>query len=166
MIFVGLGSNRPGIAGSPQAMLQAALACLPRHGISVRRRSSVYRTESEPNPADPEFLNMVIEVETCLGPAQLLDRLHRVERALGRRRKYRNEPRSIDLDLLSYRRIRTVSSAGGWGPDVPHPRLQERGFVLAPLVEICPAWRHPVTKCSGAALLAALPRKKRPQKLG
>ena len=163
MIYIGLGSNKPGVAGSPLEMLQQAIRLMDRRAIHVRNWSSLYRTDPVPNPADPKFLNMVIEVETVLGAAPLLAELHRIEKALGRRRLLRNEPRSIDLDLLDFKGVVAIE---GRGPRLPHPRLHRRAFVLKPLLEIAPAWRHPVSKGSGFSLLRALDPQNRAQRLG
>lgn len=122
---------------------------MPRHGIEILAVSPFYRSEAWPNPADPPFVNAVAEVKTRLLPGQLLKALLAVEKAFGRVRKSRNEPRTLDLDLIDY---------GGLISDaeqlmLPHPRLHERAFVLRPLADIAPAWRHPDT---GEGVLALL----------
>ena len=162
LIFIGLGSNQPGRAGRPIEMLAAAFAALEKRGVLLRAWSGLYRSEAYPDPADPKFLNMVIEVDTDLGPSLLLNTLHEVERHLGRQRRRRNEPRSIDLDLLDYRGL--VMSKNGL--ELPHPRLQERAFVLAPLSQIRPNWRHPVSKQTAFMLLEGLGGRKIIERLG
>ena len=96
-----------------------------------------------PPSAQPSFVNGVALAETMLGPAALLATLHRIERRFGRMRRRRNEPRILDLDLIDYRG--QVSEGSAARPVLPHPRVMERPFVLIPLREICPFWRHPVT---------------------
>ena len=150
-IYLGLGANIPGPAGPPRATLEAALARLEAAGIRIRRRSRWYRSPAWPNPADPEFVNAVIEVETDLNPHSLLQRLHAVEAALGRERSAPNAPRVIDLDLLDYH-----GAVEAGGPVLPHPRLHQRAFVLLPLAEIAPDWRHPVSRRAIRELIAAL----------
>lgn len=85
---------------------------------------------------------MVVEVDTDLAPQPLLALLHDVEAIFGRVRRERWEARVLDLDLIDYRGRQSLT---GESPILPHPRLQERLFVLLPLQEIAPDWRHPVT---------------------
>ena len=152
-IFIGLGANIPSVAGAPQATLEAALAQLAAAGARILRRSRWYSSPAWPNPADPDFVNAVVEVETPLEARALLRLLHAIEAALGRERGAPNAPRTIDLDLLDYR---GAVEAGPEGPVLPHPRLHQRAFVLLPLAEIAPEWRHPVSRRGIAELIAAL----------
>jgi 2-amino-4-hydroxy-6-hydroxymethyldihydropteridine diphosphokinase len=152
--YIALGANIPGPAGPPRATLEAALKRLEAAGVHIVRRSRWYRSPAWPNPADPEFVNAVAEVETVLGPAALLVLLHAAEAALGRTRSTPNAPRAVDLDLLDYH---GAVEGGAAGPVLPHPRLHERAFVLRPLAEIAPGWRHPVSRRGIAELIATLP---------
>lgn len=154
-IFVAVGGNLPGPDGSsPLATCRAALAELARRGVAVAARSRWYESAPWPPSDQPWYVNAVIAVETALEPAPLMDVLHGVESAFGRRRGRRNEARVLDLDLLAYGM--RIQSAPAW-PVLPHPRLHERVFVLAPLVDLAPDWRHPVTGRTPAEMLAALP---------
>jgi 2-amino-4-hydroxy-6-hydroxymethyldihydropteridine diphosphokinase len=109
--------------------------------MRVLRRSSVYETDPVGYLDQPAFLNMVVAVETSLSPRELLARLLKIERELGRVRTFRNAPRIIDLDIL------LVGSMILDEPDlqVPHPRMMERRFVMEPLSEIAPDLVHPIT---------------------
>ncbi len=150
-IYIALGANLPGPGGPPRATLEAALARLEAKGARVVRRSRWYRSPAWPDPADPEFVNAVAEVETALGPAALLALLHAVERELGRVRTTPNAPRALDLDLIDYH-----GAVEAGPPILPHPRLHRRAFVLRPLAEIAPDWRHPVSRRAIAELIEAL----------
>jgi 2-amino-4-hydroxy-6-hydroxymethyldihydropteridine diphosphokinase len=131
--FIGLGSN----LGDREENLRQALRALDATpGVQVVQASSVYETEPVGGPAQPDFLNAVVEVETVLGPRALLEACMTIERALGRDRstEQRWGPRVIDLDVLAMGDLVVTD------PDleIPHPRLAERAFVLVPLAEIAP----------------------------
>ncbi len=150
-ILIALGANIPSVAGPPEATLKAALAALEARGIRVLALSRFHQTLAWPNPSDPSFVNAVAEVETQLQPLALLGLLHEVETAFGRKRSVPNAPRTLDLDLLDYQgRVENDEV------ELPHPRMGFRRFVLEPLAEIAPLWRHPVTGQSVETLLRAL----------
>ena len=149
MIYVALGANMPSAAGPPTATLRRALAAMPKQGIEVLTVSAFYRSPAWPDPTDPPFVNAVAAVKTRLLPGELLKALLAIEKLFGRVRKRPNEPRTLDLDLIDF---------GGLVSDaeqlmLPHPRMHERAFVLRPLADIAPTWRHPDT---GEAVLALL----------
>jgi len=154
MILLGLGANLAGPAGPPLDTLAAALEALGDAGVGVAARSRWYRTAPLPLSDQPPFVNAVAALATELAPEALLALLHRIEERFGRRRSVPNAARPIDLDLLAYHDC--VSEASG-GLVLPHPRMHLRGFVLLPLREVSPRWRHPVLGASVAELLAALP---------
>lgn len=155
-IFIGAGANLAHPTyGSARATLEAAFRELGRRGVQVLRVSPWYRTAPVPASDQPWYQNAVIEVATDLGPDKLLATLHEVEEAFGRVRTVANAARMIDLDLLDFRGEIAAESLGR--ATLPHPRLAVRGFVLRPLADLAPAWRHPVTGETIQALLAALP---------
>jgi len=155
MILIGLGSNLPSEAGGPRETIEAALHALGDAGIAVERRSRFYRTAPVPVSDQPWYVNAVAAVTTKLPPRDLLAALHRIEAQFGRVRRERNEARPLDLDLLAY--DGRIESGENGGPILPHPRLHERAFVLLPLADIAPDWRHPISGKSVAELIAALP---------
>jgi 2-amino-4-hydroxy-6-hydroxymethyldihydropteridine diphosphokinase len=145
---IGLGAN----LGAPVAQLRAAIeaiAQLPE--TSIVRVSSLYRTAPVGHAAQPDFVNAAVAVETALEPRALLAALLAIEAAAGRERTFKDAPRTLDLDILLYG-DRTIDEPG---LAVPHPRLYERAFALAPLVEIEPEAVVP-GRGRAADLLAAL----------
>jgi 2-amino-4-hydroxy-6-hydroxymethyldihydropteridine diphosphokinase len=153
MILIALGANMPSPAGSPSRTIHAAIAELRRADITARAISSLYETEAWPDASAPAFINAVIAIYTSLSPAALLSRLHEMEFQFGRVRSARNAPRSLDLDILDY-----DGRVEDGPPILPHPRLDARGFVLIPLRDVAPDWRHPVSGRSVEELIAALPQ--------
>jgi len=151
MILIALGANLASAMGRPEQTLRAALASLDAKGITVERQSGFYQSEAWPNPADPPFVNAVASVRTSLGPADLLRVLREVEDEFGRKRGPRNAPRTLDLDLIDYHhRIEHGD------PELPHPRMQDRAFVLVPLRDVAPDWRHPESGRTVDELIADL----------
>jgi 2-amino-4-hydroxy-6-hydroxymethyldihydropteridine diphosphokinase len=146
--WIALGGN----LGDREASLGAALQEASRFSDIVQV-SSFYETEPVGFAEQPPFLNAVARLRTELDPRSLLDHLLAVEHQLGRARTIRNGPRVIDLDLLLYGQ----SVIDEPGLEIPHPRLHERRFVLAPLAELAPGLIHPVLQQTIAELLAKLP---------
>lgn len=149
-VYLSLGSN----LGDRLRNLNAALDLLDAGGCRLRRLSSVYETAPLYYLKQPAFFNMAAACETSLSPEALLALIGRVEAALKRRRLVSNGPRTIDIDILFY--AGQVLKMPGL--TVPHPRLAEREFVLAPLAELAPGLRHPVSGRTAAAMLLALKR--------
>lgn len=161
MILVAIGANLPGPDGAPAIetcrRAAAALDALP--GLRLRALSRWFATAPvPPTPGVPDYVNGVALLAPRPGaaapdPAALLAALQGIEAAFGRVRPYPNAPRTLDLDLLDLGGL----VRAGPDPVLPHPRLQERGFVLAPLCDIAPGWGHPVLGVTAAELLAGLP---------
>jgi len=152
--LVAIGANLPSPThGSPRATCEAALAELSRRGLRIVRRSRWYESAPVPLADQPWYVNGVVAVGTDLPPEDLLALLHDVERQFGRQRRELNAARVLDLDLLAYGDLVREATP----PILPHPRLAERAFVVLPLSEVAPDWRHPVTGQSVADMRRALP---------
>lgn len=156
MIFVALGSNLSGAYSSPEQLLKASLFELGETGIVPYRVSPLYKTAPIGPSGQPDYVNAVAAVRCRLAPRALLNRLHDMENVFGRQRDIVWGARTLDLDLLDYHGQIMVQA-----PVLPHPRLAERAFVLRPLADIAPGWRHPQSGRQIADLLAALPKRAR-----
>jgi 2-amino-4-hydroxy-6-hydroxymethyldihydropteridine diphosphokinase len=140
-IVIALGSNLKGEWLSSTSVLKTAKMRFPSVGLKVLKCSSFWRSAAWPDTSQPDYINAVAFVETRLGPDDVLSALHRLEETLGRIRSAPNAPRVIDLDLIAYGRAIRADGAA----ILPHPRAAERRFVMGPLAEIAPAWRHPAS---------------------
>lgn len=153
MILVALGSNRNSKWGSPLETVAEALKRLNTGGVRLKCASRLLVSAPFGVTDQPDFVNAVAEVETKLSPEALLKRLHHIERMAGRKRTLRWGPRTLDLDLIDYHGLVRPRPAR---PVLPHPGIAERIFVLAPIAEIAPRWRHPLTRQTAAGMLARL----------
>ncbi|MGQ0742032.1 MAG: 2-amino-4-hydroxy-6-hydroxymethyldihydropteridine diphosphokinase [Alphaproteobacteria bacterium] len=153
MILIGLGANLPSCVGEPATTLREALVEFPRRGLKVAKVSPFYRSAAWPDPKDPPFVNAVAIIHTKKSPEAVLRALLDVESVFGRRRGARYAPRMLDLDLLDYE-----GRVGPGPPELPHPRLGERLFVLFPLRDVAPNWHHPISGLDAAEMIAHLPK--------
>ena len=149
-VIVALGGNLALEGQAVQAVLELAAGRLSVAGLKPVRRSRWWRSAAWPDPTQPAYLNAVAWVETPLEPRQVLEALLGIETAFGRRRSQPNAPRTLDLDLIAYGR-RLLDQPG---LVLPHPRAADRLFVMGPLAEIAPDWRHPVSGETAADLAA------------
>ena len=153
MILVALGSNRDGPWGSPRETVGRALGELDRHGLVLVRASRLLVSRPFGVLHQSPFVNAVAEIRSHRPPEALLRHLHAIERAAGRRRGRRWGPRTLDLDLIDWHGARRAPPLR---PILPHPGIADRIFVLKPIAEIAPRWRHPVTHLSAADMLRRL----------
>lgn len=150
MILIGLGSSLPFCGRAPQDVIRLALRALDAK-FGVGRASSLYTFAAWPDPSDPPFVNAAAALSAAPPPSELLAALHGIEAAFGRRRAQKNAPRTLDLDLLVYgQEVRAGALV------LPHPGLQVRDFVLAPLAEIAPDFEPPGAGRTISASLAAI----------
>ncbi len=162
MILIALGSNLTGPWGTPHQTLLRALEDMPHHNIRIQSISHLQETKPFGVTNQPNFVNAVALVETALAPETLMRALHMIERKAGRVRRKRWGPRTLDLDLIDYHGLVRKPARTSIKPlTLPHPGINERTFVLEPLVEIAPRWRHPVTRELAAVTLRKLYRLKR-----
>ncbi|HEU0015232.1 MAG TPA: 2-amino-4-hydroxy-6-hydroxymethyldihydropteridine diphosphokinase [Longimicrobium sp.] len=156
-VILGLGAN----LGDPARQIAEAVEAL-RAWVRIERVSSLYRTEPVGFRDQPDFHNAVAVGTTALAPEELLRAVLSVEEAMGRRRSFRDAPRAVDIDLLDHGG--RVMEAPGL--TLPHPRLHERAFVLVPLAEAAPEWRHPVHLRTARELLSTAGARERVERVG
>lgn len=154
MILVALGANLPGPHGEPPPAMCAwatgELGKLP--GLAVTAVSRLYETVPDPPSDQPNYVNGAARLEGCADPEALLAMLHEIEARAGRVRTTQNAARPLDLDLIAMDDV-----VRDRAPILPHPRAHLRAFVLLPLRDVAPEWRHPLSKLTSAEMLAALP---------
>ncbi|MDP7623762.1 MAG: 2-amino-4-hydroxy-6-hydroxymethyldihydropteridine diphosphokinase [Rhodospirillales bacterium] len=153
MIFIGIGSNlKSETYGPPISNCEAAFEQISQNRVDILRQSSWYETVPIPASTQQNFVNGVVAVKTNLDSSQLLDVLLAIEIEMGRQRLEPNAARIIDLDLLSFN-AKIIDSDR---LTLPHPRLTERAFVVQPIAEIAPDWRHPISGLLITEILASL----------
>ncbi len=145
MIFLGIGSNLSSSFGDRFKNIDLAISFLEDYKINIIKKSSLYESLSYPNKSNPKFINSVIAVETKLSPTDLMSVLISVEEKLERKRSKKNDPRTCDIDIIDYANKVTTFMYDNFTFTVPHKNLHVRNFVLFPLKEIHPKWKHPET---------------------
>jgi len=161
MIILSLGSNLSSKFGNRKDNLKLAISLLESGGIIIVKKSSVYETPSYPDKTKPKFLNILISVETDFLPEELMRVLLHVEKKLERKRKVKNEPRTCDIDIIDYHGQLINIKKEKFHLIIPHKNLSSRIFVLIPLQEILPNWKHPKTKEMVTTLIQKLPNEER-----
>lgn len=172
--LIALGGNLTLRDLLPQETLMAAIRDIAEIDVHLRAVSRFFSTPCFPAGAGPDYVNAVVEIETGLSPLALLDQLHEIEARHARQRTERWGMRTLDLDLIAYGELilPDLATYAQWrdlpleqqmqqAPDrliLPHPRLQDRAFVLVPLCDIAPDWCHPVLHKTAIQMRDALPK--------
>ena len=158
MILLGLGSNLSSSFGDRFQNIDLAVSILEGYGVQLKKKSSYYESLSYPNKRNPKFINIVIEIETHLSPEDLASVLIFIEESLERKRKKKNDPRTCDIDIIDYNSQIINFKYKDSIFTVPHKKLIYRNFILYPLQEILPDWKHPKTKELISVLIKKLPK--------
>jgi 2-amino-4-hydroxy-6-hydroxymethyldihydropteridine diphosphokinase len=161
--FVALGSNLPFEGAPPAMVLQHALAAMRDANLIVTAASGIWETQAWPPSDQPDYYNAVVALNPAgLSPQSLYEQLSVIEARFGRERRDKNAARTLDLDLIAMDGL-----VGTFGEiTLPHPRMHERAFVLAPLAEVAPDWRHPGLGETSDGLLARLDPRYRYRRVG
>ena len=158
MILLGLGSNLSSSFGDRFENIDLAISYLEEYRIKIKKKSSYYESLSYPNKENPKFINIVVEAETYLPPEDLASVLIVIEESLERKRNEKNDPRTCDIDIIDYNNKVINFKYKDLDFTVPHKKLINRNFVLFPLHEISPNWKHPKTKELISVLIEKLPK--------
>ena len=150
MVYIGIGSN----LGNRINNIEKAKYLLNLNGIDILKSSNYYETLSWPDSSKPKFINIVIMLNTKISPKKFLEISKSIEKKLGRKKNFKNSPRTCDIDIISFKNIITSGDI-----IIPHKRMPKRNFVLIPLFEIAPDWVHPKTNESIKKLIFSLPIK-------
>ncbi len=155
MILIAIGANLPGTDGAAplETCKAAAEAVRAIPGLNFVALSTWYRTAAIPVSSQPDYCNGMVRLEGEIDPVTLLKALQEIEARFGRERSVLNAARRLDLDIISLNGIIRATP----DPVLPHPRAHQRAFVLRPLLDVAPAWRHPVLRQNVTTLLAELP---------
>ena len=149
-IYLGIGSN----LGDKKKNIEKAKFELIKENIKIIKSSNYYESLSWPNPNNPKFLNIVLQIDTNLTPFNLMKKSKEIEINLGRVKSTKNSPRICDIDIIDYNKVIENNNV-----ILPHPRMHSRNFVLLPLFEINKDWKHPILKLHIKNLILSLPNR-------
>jgi len=145
MIFLGIGSNLDSSFGNRFKNIDLAITHLKTNNIKTIQKSSFYETPAYPNQKDPKFINIVIQAETFCTLPELVSTITSVEKTLERKRNKKNDPRTCDIDIIDFNNKVLNFKHNDLDFYVPHKKLIYRNFVLYPLKDVSPHWKHPIT---------------------
>jgi len=151
--YLAIGSN----LGNKINNIEVTKFELEKYNIKIIKSSSIYISESWPDPYKPNYMNIIIKIETSLVPLELLKICNLIELKLGRVRSQKNAPRTCDIDIIDY--DKRILNEKNNKLILPHPRMNVRNFVLLPLFEVDKSWKHPKSKSNIVNLINSLPIK-------
>ena len=151
LAYLAIGSN----LGNKRINIETTKVELEKYKVKILKSSSVYKSNSWPDPSKPSYVNIVIKVQTFLSAVKLLKICNLIELKLGRVRAYKNAPRTCDIDIIDYNK--KILSKKNNQLILPHPRMNKTNFVLLPLFEIEKSWNHPKSKINIVNLINSLP---------
>lgn len=175
--LIAFGANISGPFGNPTETLKHALKEFQVESLLIKKKSKLYSSLSFPDPRKPKYINGCVQISVSCSASDVLKRLKQIEKKMGRQKKYRWDSRVCDLDLLSFDNQVTpnVETFNHWYKMplehqivekpvqllLPHPRIQDRAFVLKPLLEFAASWRHPVLNRTVKEMFNFLPELER-----
>jgi len=145
MILLSLGSNLPSKFGDSKNTILKCYEFFNNNDIKILKKSSFYETFAIPNKSDPKFVNSVISVETRFSPEELIKYILKVEEKFDRKREQINAPRTCDIDIVDFNSEIINIFNKNIPLEIPHPRLEQRSFVLYPIREIDKNWKSPLS---------------------
>jgi 2-amino-4-hydroxy-6-hydroxymethyldihydropteridine diphosphokinase len=145
MILLSLGSNLPSKFGDSKNTILKCYEFFNNNDIKILKKSSFYETFAIPNKSDPKFVNSVISVETRFSPEELMKYIFKVEEKFDRKREQINAPRTCDIDIVDFNSEIINIFNKNISLEIPHPRLEQRSFVLYPIREIDKNWKSPLS---------------------
>lgn len=161
MIILAIGSNLKSNFGNRFENINTSIGLLEGYDIKLLKKSSFYESPSYPDKTNPKFINVVIQVASNLPPEDFASVLIFIEEKIGRKRLKKNDPRTCDIDIIDYKSKTMNFVYNNMNFIVPHQKLTFRNFVLYPLKEIFPEWRHPKTNISVDQLIQNLPNEQK-----
>jgi len=161
MIILSLGSNMSSKYGDRFDNLKLAISFFKSYEILVEKTSCFYETFSYPDKSNPKFINIIVLVKTKLSPEKLMSVLIKIEEKLGRKRNKKNDPRTCDIDIIDYNNQVLDFKYKDLQLIIPHKHLSSRNFVLLPLQDVLPNWKHPKTGEFVSTLIQKLPEEER-----
>jgi len=159
MIILALGSNLSSDLGSSQEILKLCIKDFPNFNVQVLKQSKFYKTKAYPNENDPAFVNCAISIDTSYSPIDLMYFVLKLEKKFGRIRNKINEPRTCDIDIIDYNEKKISFSSKDFKLEIPHPRLENRNFVLFPIKDLDSEWVSPLSGKSINQLIEELDAK-------
>ena len=153
IVYLGIGSN----LGDKRLNIEKAKTILSINGVKILNSSKIYESLSWPNTNFPKYFNIIIKTKTYLKPLNLFYIIKKIEKILGRKKNYKNFPRTCDIDIIDYNNINKSFKKNKDMLILPHPRSHKRNFVLLPLYEINKDWKHPKFKSKITKLIMKLP---------